>query len=77
MNVDYGHFELTIKDYMDQHKISKYKLLKRGNLQQKQMQAYYFGTIQRPDFGVLARICYALDCQLSDIVKYIMLFNDS
>jgi len=67
----FGHFENTIQKYMERHKISKYKLLKRGNLQQKQMQAYYNGLIQRPDLAVLARICYALDCQLSDIIKYI------
>jgi len=68
---NYGNFELTIKEYMEKHSISKYKLLKRGDLQQKQMKAYYNGDIQRPDLTVLARICYALDCQLSDILKYI------
>jgi len=68
---DYGYFEFTIKEYMAKHKISKYRLLKSANLQQKQMQTYYNGDIQRPDFAVLARICCALDCQLSDIVKYI------
>ena len=67
----YGYFEFTIKDYMEKNKISKYKLLKIGSLQQKQMQAYYNGHIKRPDFAVLARICYALNCQLSDIVKYV------
>ena len=68
---DYGHFEFTIKEYMDKHTVSKYRLLKSADLQQKQMQMYYKGNIQRPDFTVLARICYALNCQLSDIVKYI------
>ncbi|MBQ6012466.1 MAG: helix-turn-helix transcriptional regulator [Firmicutes bacterium] len=27
--------------------------------------------VQRVDLSVLARLCYALDCDLSDIIEYI------
>lgn len=67
---DYGHFEITINNYLEQHNFSKNRLAEIANLQRTQLNTYCKNNIKRPDFDVLARICYALDCDLSDIVRY-------
>ena len=67
----YGYFLLDINGYLRKHHISKYRLRKDANLQATQLQAYCRNKVQRMDLAVMARICYALDCDLSDIVVYV------
>lgn len=69
--VDYGHFKITIDDFLKYNNISKNKLAERANLQRTQLNSYCNNKIKRVDFDVLARICYALDCELSDVICYI------
>lgn len=66
-----GHFDITLANYMKEHNISKNKLEKNANLQRTQLIAYCKNKVQRPDLGVLARICYVLNCDISSILKYV------
>lgn len=68
---DYGHFNIVLEEYLKIHNISKNKLAEKASLQRTQLNAYCKNAIQRPDLDVLARICYALNCELSDIIRYI------
>ena len=52
-------------------KVSKNRLAEKANLQRTQLNAYCKNDIKRPDLDVLARICYALDCDLPDIIRYV------
>lgn len=70
-SIDYGHFEITLDDYLQRKNISKNFLTEKANLQRTQLNTYCKNNIKRPDFDVLARICYALDCELVDIVSYV------
>ncbi len=67
---DWGRFDFRLKEYCETHKISKNKLAKAAEMQFTQLQRYYNNTIVRPDLTVLARLCYVLDCSLSDILVY-------
>lgn len=69
--LDYGYFKITIDEYLREHNISKNQLSEKANLQRTQLNSYCNNKIKRPDFDVLARICYALDCDLADIVCYV------
>ena len=69
-NFDYGSFEITITDYLKSKNISKNWLADKANLQRTQLNSYCNNKIKRPDFDVLARICYALGCELSEIISY-------
>lgn len=69
--VDYGHFEIILDDYLIKNEISKNSLAENANLQRTQLNNYCKNNIKRPDFDVLARICYALDCELADIIRYV------
>ena len=71
MAIDYGHLEITLASYLETHGVSKNKLVIAANLQRSQLIAYCRNQIQRPDLDVLARICYALGCDISEILKYI------
>ena len=73
MNIvsDYGYFEIILEDYLKSKNCSKNLLADKANLQRTQLNTYCKNNIKRPDFDVLARICYALDCELSDIVRYV------
>ncbi len=70
-NIDYGHFEMTLESYLKIKKISKNYLAEKANLQRTQLNTYCRDEIKRPDFDVLARICFALNCDLADIVSYV------
>lgn len=70
-NTDYGYFQITIEEYLKVNDISKNYLAEKANLQRTQLNNYCKNNIKRPDFDVLARICYALDCELADIVSYV------
>jgi len=69
--VDYGYFEMKIEECLREKSISKNILAERASLQRTQLNNYCKNNIKRPDFDVLARICYALDCELADIVSYV------
>ena len=68
---DYGHFDIVLADYLRVNGISKNQLSDRANLQRTQLNSYCKNNIKRPDLDVLARICYALNCDLSDIILYV------
>ncbi len=68
---DWGYIEITLEEYLKNHSISKNKLAIDANLQRTQLNTYCKNAVQRPDLGVLARICYALNCNLDDIIKYV------
>jgi len=68
---DYGHFDIVLADFLKEKGISKNQLSEKANLQRTQLNSYCKNNIKRPDLDVLARICYALDCELSDIIRYV------
>ena len=68
---DWGTFIFTLTEYLEKNNWSKNKLASCANLQRTQLNSYCNNKVQRPDFGVLSRICCVLNCEISDIVKYI------
>ncbi|SHN86594.1 helix-turn-helix domain-containing protein [Desulfitobacterium chlororespirans] len=74
---DYGRVEIILGDYLKTNKISKNFLAEKANLQRTQLNTYCKNNIKRVDFDVLARICYALNCELADIVSYVKPQNEN
>lgn len=68
---DYGYIEILLDDILEEKKISKNALSERANLQRTQLNSYCNNKIKRLDFDVLSRICYVLDCNPSDLLKYV------
>lgn len=68
---DWGHFEITLDVYLKRLNISKSRLASAASLQKTQLSAYCRNQVQRPDLSVLSRICLALQCDISDIMRYV------
>ena len=71
IDVDYGCIKINLAEIIEAQNISINKLAFRSETQRTQIKAYLRGDIQRVDLSVLARLCYALECDLSDILEYI------
>lgn len=71
IDVDYGHIRIKLDELIKKQNISISKLAFRSETQRTQLKAYLRGDIIRVDLAVLSRLCYALQCNLSDILEYI------
>ena len=67
---DYGDVVLDIKTLMDTKNISVNEVVKKTGLHHQVVKKYYNGNAIRYDRDVLARLCFVLDCNITDIMKY-------
>lgn len=68
---DYGNTILDIKTIMDKKGITISQIVKLTGLHHKVIRRYYEGTIVRYDKEVLSKLCFVLECNLDDILKYV------
>lgn len=71
VNVEYGKVRLKLDEIMKKQNISINKLAFRSEMQRTQLKHYIKNDVQRVDLTVLARLCYALECSLEDIIEYV------
>ena len=62
---------LTVNEYLDEHKITRYEVAKRTGIKFQIIDKYYKNKVVRYDSYVLNKICEALDCGISDIIEYV------
>lgn len=67
---DYGKVNYTVKEVMDAKKMSRNQLSKLANIRFEVANKWYLGNIERMDIDVLTRICYVLECEVSDLMQY-------
>lgn len=70
-DIEFGKIRLKLDELMESQNISVNKLAFRSEMQRTQLKAYRDNEVQRVDLAVLARLCYALDCNISDLIEYI------
>lgn len=71
IDIDYGHIHIKLDELMKEQNISINKLAFRFETQRTQLKSYIRNEVQRLDMAVLARLCYALECDLHDLIEYI------
>ena len=71
IDIEFGSIRLKLDEVMKKQNISINKLAFRSEMQRTQLKAYRDNKIQRVDLSVLARLCFALDCDLHDLIEYI------
>ena len=67
---DYGKVEIVLKNILDKKGISRNKLSTMIAANYNLVNRYYNNKVVRIDLDIIARICYALNCEVSDILKY-------
>lgn len=66
-----GIIKIHLADLLEKSGLSKNKLCHRAEMQRTQINGYCNNTISRLDIDVLARLCYALNCEINDLLEYI------
>ena len=70
-DIEFGSIRIKLDEIMKKQNISINKLAFRSEMQRTQLKAYRDNNVQRVDLSVLSRLCFALDCDLTDLLEYI------
>ena len=76
-DIDYGKIRINLAQIMAEQNISINKLACRAEMQRTQLKQYIKNDIERADLAVLARLCYALDCDITDLLTYERIDNNA
>lgn len=66
----YGNIKLNLGKILKERGITVNKLSTLVDSRYETIKSYAENNIQRADLDLLARICYALDCSLYDLIEY-------
>lgn len=69
--LEYGFIRIKLAELIEEKGISKNKLAHRAEMQRTQLNQYCNNQVTRLDTYVLARICYALDCKIEDLLEFV------
>ena len=68
---EYGRVIITLKDVMDKQGITRNRLANLTGLVYNSINRYYQNApISSVDLDVLAKICFVLNCETADVLKY-------
>lgn len=68
---NYGKVEIKLSSIMDRNNITVYQMSKLTGLKYSTIKSYYTNSpITRVDLDVISRMCYVLNCNIADILKY-------
>lgn len=68
---DCGEIRLHLKELIEDRGVSLTQLSFRAEMQRTQLRNYRDNKIQRLDIDILKRLCYVLDCDLTELIEYI------
>lgn len=66
----YGKISIHLKEMIEKKGITRYRLAKLTDTRFEVVEKWCSGTVERIDSDVLARFCYILNCEITDIVRY-------
>ena len=68
---EYGRVVITLKDVMDKQGMTRNRLSTLTGLVYNSVNRYYQNApISSVDLDVLAKICFVLNCEIADVLKY-------
>lgn len=67
----YGKIQLRLDEIIKKRNISLNQLSFRAEMQRTQLRNYRDNKVQRLDIDILKRLCYVLECDLTDLIEYI------
>ena len=66
-----GEIRFHLREVLEARNISLNQLSFRAEMQRQQLRNYRDNKIQRLDIDILKRLCYVLECDLTDLIEYI------
>ena len=66
----YGNVSIHLKQLIEERGITRYRLAKLADTRFEVVEKWCSSTVERIDSDVLARFCYILNCEITDIIKY-------
>ena len=66
----YGSISIHLKEMIEERGITRYRLAKLADTRFEVVEKWCSGTVERIDLDVLARFCYILNCEITDIITY-------
>lgn len=70
IRADYGTVQLRLRELLEQRGVSRNQLAKLIDARFEVVGKWYDGNVEKMDLDILARICYALDCRIEDVLLY-------
>jgi putative transcriptional regulator len=68
---NYGKVVITLRDVMEQRAITRNRLASLTGLAYNTINRYYQpAPITSVDLDILAKICFVLDCDIADVLRY-------
>ena len=68
---EYGRVVITLKDIMDEQGMTRNRLSTLTGLVYNSVNRYYQNApITSVDLDVLAKICFVMNCEISDVLRY-------
>lgn len=68
---DFGCIKICLDGLMNSKNISTYELSTKSGIRFQTIQSLRKEESTRINFDVLSKLCYMLDCNIEDIIKYI------
>lgn len=69
---EYGKIRINLKNILEEKGVTRNQLAKLTSTRFEVVNKWYDGEVERIDADVLARFCYVLGCDISDMVKHEM-----
>lgn len=67
---NYGRINLKLKEIIESKKITRNYLARAINTRFEVIDKWYENDVEKIDADILARLCFVLECQVSDIIEY-------
>lgn len=68
---EYGHIKVKLAEVLDRRGITRNRLCTLTGTKYDVVDRYYKGiSIEMADLDFLAKVCYVLDCEVSDLLEY-------
>lgn len=69
-DTEVGYIKCKLKKVMKKKEINIYQLARLADIKYDVLKRYCSGDIIKYDARVLSRLCYSLDCEISDLLQY-------